>query len=188
MQMLRLLVLALGLSCCGRYAAPLPPESLTPVAVAALSIQAEEKALKLSWEAPQVDLRGDPLTSLDGYRVYRANINEQVDLVLEPEFALLGSIADVHIRELQKKKAELIASGKPSRRAKVDSALTKFSYSDADLILGQRYLYKIVPVNQGGVEGSRFALTQVLWQGTQSKIQVLAQSELRDSLSIEEDQ
>jgi hypothetical protein len=189
MQMLRVLVLALGLGGCGRYAAPIPPESLAPVAVSALSVLAEEKALQIKWESPQTNLRGEELGSLDGYRVYRAKLNSDQDFVIEqPEFALIGSITDTHLVELEKKKDLLIASGKPSRRASVDPSLTRFNFTDADLIFGQRYLYKVVPLNQGGIEGSRFALTQVLWQGTQSKIQTLAQSELRDSLSIEEEQ
>ena len=57
----------------------------------------------------------------------------------------------VQIREQLTERAE--RENKSTRNIKVDSQYKAFEYSDITVKPGATYLYKIVPVNQGNVEG-----------------------------------
>jgi multidrug efflux pump subunit AcrA (membrane-fusion protein) len=176
------LLVSLLVSACGRYASPVPPEAMAPGAVVDLQVKAQNDGLELSWKSPRNDVRGQELKSLDGYRVYKALVAEGQEAKADQlQFSLLRTLSDTSVSTLENKKKELRAAGKPSRKASIDAALMQFALKDSELQSGSRYLYKVVPVNQGGLEGERYSLVQVVWSGAQSRIFMVPQSNL-DSL------
>lgn len=169
---------------CGRIQYPFAPEDLAPEAVKELSVRASDAGVQFEWRAPESDLRGEKLRSLDGYAIERKTIVESADIVDEDvEFLTLATVADKYLVDLKAKEDFLSAKGLPKRRAQVDDSVAIHSYLDAAVESGTRYLYKITPINQGGEEGQVRAFIDVEYRGAQSEIVV--SEELSDEL-IEE--
>jgi len=171
-------LVALNLGGCGKYGPPVPPEALSPAAVSELAASADATSVSLSWKAPKSDLRSKELRSLDGYSVVRATIEGNEP----PRFAPLEFIEDKHILERDRLREEARASGKTARRVDVPAALTAFTFVDKTVVAGGRYLYRIIPVNQGGVLGAARESIQVTFNGVTSEITRLASADLESEL------
>lgn len=167
------LIWALGLcfGACGKYAAPRPPEDFSPREVDALQAAADLQGVQLSWRAPERDMRGRPLKSIEGYWIYRKEIAQLSDImdVSKPD-VLLAVIPDTHLLELDKMRAEAEKAGRLTRRVKVEEEKKRFAYTDLNVQSGKTYLYRIVPFNQGGVAGHYNQLVKVLFRGDSSEI------------------
>ena len=174
-------VLTLSLTACGKYGPPLPPEALSPRAVAELEAIAASDGVKFTWRGVDNDRRGKELKDLGGYKIYRREINiahevsDKTDK--ESEYQLLATIEDKHIAELRRIREEALAAGKPARRLKVNDALKAFQYVDASAQNGTIYLYRLVPFNQGQVEGQVNKIVKVLFKGEASEIHLINSSQ-----------
>lgn len=166
-----LLVFTLLIGACGRYGKPLYPELLAPDNVRNLTVVGVNEGVKFDWRAPLNDQRGKDLKSIEGYRIYRKPIVKPSDAV-DPEvpFEVVTLVSDTHLEELDKARQALRKQGRVGRRAKIDPKLYDFEYVDAGLQAGKTYLYKVIPINQGGVESSAFQLVKVLWRGATSEV------------------
>jgi hypothetical protein len=157
---------------CGRYGPPLAPEALAPQAVSDLQTTALVDGVHFAWTASNHDVRGKDLKTMDGYRIYRKEIVKKSDIVdPDVEYTLLATIEDKHVEDLKKKQEDAKKEGKISRRVKADPKLTKFEYLDSTLEKEHTYLYKFLPINQGGVEGGMpKKLVKVLYRADQSEV------------------
>ena len=159
---------------CGKYGPPLPPEAFSPQPVKYLQAVSTLQGIQFSWLAPDDDLRGKELKSINGYRVYRKELKQDSDILdKEIEFEEIASVADDHINIRDQLREAAKQAGKPARRIKAPAESKQFSFIDSQLIPGSRYLYKIVPVNQGTVEGSVDQYIEILFRGESSIIKSL---------------
>lgn len=169
MKKLFLASLTLGLSLlagCGKYGPPLPPEAVSPTTVAELAASAARDSVSLSWRSPSDDRRGKTLSDIEGYRVYRKTIIKRGDIYDDSvQYALLSEIKDDHLKNLKIRKDEAEARGEPTRRIKSDPKETEFSFTDSSVKAGESYIYKIAPVNHGGVEGRSAKLIRADFSG-----------------------
>lgn len=157
---------------CGRYAPPLAPEALAPQAVEDLQTTAANDGIRFAWTSSRHDVRGKDLKSIDGYRIYRKEIVNKSDVVdPDVEYQLLTTVEDKHVEDLKVKREQAKKEGKISRRVSPDPALTKFDFLDSTLQTEHTYIYKFIPINQGGVEGGLpKKLIKVLFRGDQSEV------------------
>lgn len=172
-------LLALSLVACGRYIAPIAPELMAPRAVDKLVITPSQQGVAFSWVAPDEDRRGKELTSFNGYRIRRKELTERGDETDERiPFIAVGFVPDTHIEVREKLRAEARAQGKIGRRIQAPAELTQFTFLDKTAASGKTYLYKIVPENQGVVEGVVDELVKVSFKGSQSDVSVITSREL----------
>lgn len=164
---------------CGKYAPPRPPEVFSPNPVTVLEVSADISAVNFKWGSPDSDQTGSELRSMDGYTIYRKTIKEKSD-VIDPEvpYESIAEIKDIHVEELKKLREKALEENKPARKVKIDDALKKFSYSDKTVQAGQQYAYRIVPVNQGDVEGRVDKIIKVLFRGDSSEIVMIDEAQL----------
>ncbi len=159
---------------CGRYGYPKPPELFSPRAVQDLRAAAGLEGVRIEWAAPSKDRQGEELASMDGYSVYRKLIERPSDMADdEIEYELLAEIPDTHIEVLKELRKKAREEGRVSRSVKVDPQLMQFSYVDASPVPGRTYIYKIVPVNQGGEEGQVQRLVKVIYRGDASVVSIV---------------
>ena len=170
---------------CGKYGPPLPPEKLAPKAVAQLHVAGSLQGVSFSWSAPERDQRGKPLKEIEGYRVYRKLIERDSDIE-DPriEFEQVAMIDDVHLQKLDELRKAARAEGRIGRRVQIDAAEKAFQFTDIAVQPGRTYLYQIVPVNQGGVEGEADQWIKVVFRGSTSDIAFIPYSVLSDDLSF----
>lgn len=174
-------VVAVLVSACGRYGQPLPPESFSPAPVQSLEVVPAADGITLKWEAPNDDRRGKELKSLDGYRVYRTELSTEKTKKKapgedEPEATddePYGEVADGHIAVRDQLRRDARAQGKIGRRVDVPAESKKFEFKDTALIEGKSYAYRIVPVNQGGVEGALKKAIRVRYLGAESEVSIV---------------
>ncbi|MCB0338193.1 MAG: hypothetical protein KDD53_01250 [Bdellovibrionales bacterium] len=168
------------MSACGRYDVPLYPESLAPEAVKKLQVVGELQGVRFSWEASDVDRRGKPLKTLSGYKVMRKEVNKESDIAdKEIEYELVELVEDGHIEELKKAQELAKQEGRLSRKVDVDPTLKEFEFLDLTVSPGVRYVYKLVPVNQGGdAKGEVDTLVDVRFRGEASEIKLITQETL----------
>ena len=122
------------------------------------------------------------LRSIDGYRIERKTVEKPSDVVdSEVEFELIAEIPDSHLVELAKLKEQARSEGKITRKVSVDPKLSSFSFLDKTVTPGQRYVYQVVPTNNGGVKGARGKLLQVLFRGETSEIRTFDTDVIGDS-------
>ena len=177
----RLLVLTLlvVLTGCGRYRVPFTPDELAPKAIRDLKVTGEQDGILFTWYAPEIDRRGKELKSLEGYRIQRKELLRRGDETnTEVKFEDVGFVPDNHIelRDELRKKAR--AEGKIGRTVQAPAESTVFAFKDISPKEGRKYLYQIVPENQGGVEGVVQQLPKVLFRGTQSEITSISSTEI----------
>lgn len=159
---------------CGKYAPPLPPESFAPARVQQLQVVGAVDGVSFAWSAPSSDSRGKDLKSIEGYELQRKPLTREADLLDSTiEFEVVSSVKDTHLEELNTRRDEARAKGLPTRRLSPDPALTQFSLVDRSVSPGARYAYRLVPINQGGVEGDPGPLIIVTFQGERSEIKAL---------------
>lgn len=167
-------LLALLTAACGRYGEPRPPEYFSPRGVQDLKARADLEGVHFEWRAPDQDRRGRELESMNGYYVYRKSITKPSDIV-DPsiEYDELAEIPDTHVAARDELRKQARAEGKISRRVKVDPEMLEFSYTDTSAASGQTYLYRIVPFNQGDVEGLVPKVVKVLYRGDASVVSLV---------------
>jgi hypothetical protein len=165
------LLLLLALNACGKYSKPLPPESFAPAAVKDLTVLPTVQGVAFNWVAPTTNSRSDELKDLEGYRIYRRELGQNARLK-DPfaEFELIAEIVDTHLKELNELKAKAQAQGQISRRVTLPEERSRFQYLDNSVVSGKRYLYQIIPINQGGVEGIFSERIDVLFRGEISQV------------------
>lgn len=174
-----LVVLAVFLGACGRYLAPIAPELMAPRAVDKLVITPSSQGVAFAWVAPEEDRRGKELTSFSGYRIRRKELTERGDETNENiPFVAVGFVPDTHVEVREKLRAEARAQGKIGRRIQAPAESTQFAFFDKTPASGKTYLYKIVPENQGIVEGVVDELVKVTFKGSQSDVSVITKREL----------
>lgn len=159
------------LSGCGRFAPPIPPEKVAPQAVGDLTATATEKGVLLKWTTPESDRRDKPLRFIDGFSVFRKDIRINKDVTNdEIPFELLSEIQDKAIEDRERRREEAKNIGAISRRVKLDPTLSAHEYLDETLEMNKTYLYKVVPTNQGGVEGEVRQFVSITFRGLASDI------------------
>jgi hypothetical protein len=159
--------LAAGLLGCGRYGAPLAPEQFSPGTVRNLVANIEPSgapmsndkvSLKLVWDAPLVDARGVELSELYGFRVLKLAIKE-ADLISgkaelnQADFLQVAEIKSGYTEERDALRKAARQKGEIGRGLNVDDAKLHHEFVDKQIGQGWLYLYKVMPLNQGGVEG-----------------------------------
>jgi hypothetical protein len=176
---------------CGKYGRPLPPEVFGPAEVTDLAARNEGAGLLLSWRAPSKDVRSRELKSIDGYRVVRATLSVGGTGSAEPgqeqakgavSFEESAFIEDTHLAVLGKLRDAARAEGRNPRHVKGDPALTRFTFLDTTVKPGETYLYKVVPINQGGIEGLVREGVRVAFQRGESAVSAVPLSDLEGTL------
>ncbi len=176
---LALFVLAVSFGGCGRYISPIAPELMAPEAVDELVITPSAQGVQFSWAAPEADRRGKELTSSNGYRIRRKELLERGDETDDRiPFEAVGFVPDTHVEAREKLRDEARAQGKIGRRVQAPEELTEFSFVDTTPQLNKTYLYKVVPENQGTVEGAVDEFIKVTFKGAQSDVTVITTKEL----------
>lgn len=156
---------------CGRFAPPFPPEKVAPQAVNELTAVGTEKGILFKWTTPESDRRDKPLRFIDGFSVHRKDILTNKDVTNDDiPFTLLAEIPDKAIEDRERRKEEAKNIGAISRRVKLDPLLSAHEYEDVTVETGKSYIYKIVPTNQGGVEGEVRQFVSVTFRGLTSDI------------------
>ena len=163
--------LVLATVVCGRYKTPIPPEMLAPRAVDGLQIKGTAIGVSLAWTAPDEDRRGKELKSIQGYSIERKPLVQRGDET-DPKvkFEKLGFVTDKHVQVREKLRAEARAAGKVGRTIESPEEHTKFSFMDSTAKLSSTYLYKVVPHNQGGIEGVVGQVARVTFKGEASDV------------------
>jgi hypothetical protein len=170
-----LLTLSL-LSACGRYGSPLSPELLAPRAVQKLEVLPDISGVRLTWQAPETDLRGRELRRLDSYRVYRAVVSDSTQALTDGalDYELLSSLEDRHLFDRERLRDEADAAGRSARKVESDKTAGLFSFLDSNVSNNSVYVYKVVPVNQGNVLGAFDRLIRVHFKSSGSEVRLLA--------------
>ena len=156
---------ALGTGC-GKYAAPEPPERLSPAAVEVGEVIATGSGVTIQWLAPTEDQRGKRLNALLGYIVYRKELATAADTLdpLKP-FDEIKRVDDSSLARLKKKTEEAVQSGKPARQISLASQERRVSVTDETATPGRTYLYKIAPFSSDGIDGGVESLIRVVFTG-----------------------
>ena len=151
---------------CGKYAAPEPPERLSPAAVEVGEVIATGSGVTIQWLAPTEDQRGKRLKDLLGYIVYRKELETAADTLdpLKP-FEEIKRVDDSSLARLKKKTEAAVQSGKPARRVSLASEERRVSITDETVTPGRTYLYKIAPFSSEGVDGGVESLIRVVFTG-----------------------
>ncbi|WKZ56776.1 MAG: hypothetical protein QY326_08580 [Bdellovibrionota bacterium] len=172
---------------CGKYGPPLAPEVFSPQAVGELQSSLEGKTLVLRWRAPSDDLRSRALRSLDSYRIYRKSVERDSQVLDEEvEFEVVAEVPDRSFAELESRQKEARELGLPGHRVRLTEEFIIHEFRDDTLEEGTRYYYRVVPVNQGDVEGAAPQLVRVIVEGARSETSVIAYSELGPNVEVED--
>lgn len=169
MRVLLMLLLAGFTLSCGLYKPPLAPELLAPRAVLDLTFDIEGEGVRFHWLAPDRDVQGEDLKTIEGYDLLRKGPADDYDGLSKKEFRTLKFIKDRHLVLQKKLRNEAIEKGVLTRNAKVPEKEKQFTYHDQSLEEGKFYSYQIVPVNQGGVGGEPSDLMQMRYLGKDSR-------------------
>lgn len=162
---------------CGRIGDPLPPEAFAPQAIEDVLVKADTTGVYFEFVGVKDDVRGQELKTMDGFQLERKVIERDSDIVDESvEYEEITFAEDLHVKEVEKLRAEARLAGKPSRTIKVDSDKLKFSLADNTVQAGRQYVYRIVPLNQDGVEGGVKKFVRVRFNGLNSEIQIMDSS------------
>lgn len=159
---------------CGRYSAAVAPEYAAPKKITNLQAGATEDGLVLAWMAPEKDRRGKRLKDREGYRVYRREGQDPLKPREKKDDWIL--ISEIEDNSLKNALAQL-KPGQSSRNVKIPEEQLKFSITDKDIQSGKAYLYKVVPINQGGVKGAESDFIRIVFSGSQSDIVTIENTE-----------
>jgi hypothetical protein len=130
-----LLGLALLAGGCGKKMNPYAPDRVLPAPVRNFQLSQEGNALVASWLLPRENLLGQPLTQVQGCRVYRATTKGVVpEALASADFVLY---ADIDLAYPQ--------------RGEVQGEAMLFR--DRELAPGQRYYYRVAAYDQDGYPG-----------------------------------
>lgn len=159
---------------CGHYVAPVPPEMLAPAPVNNFTVAPMNDGILFAFTSSKEDARGKPLQSLEGYNLYRREFVEgETDVTKPVGYTKIASIKDEHLVELAKLQEQAAAEGKNPKRVKAPAKLTSFTFKDTGLKVGKAYAYRLVGVNQKGVEAEVDRLVKIDFKGDESQIVVV---------------
>lgn len=161
----------LSVSGCGRMMDPISPDMVAPKEVDSLEVTAQEEGIMFSWTTPDKDRRGKELKFIDGYSVERKELIERGDETNpDIEFFQLAFIPDTSITVREELREKARAEGKIGRKIQAPGELKQFSFLDPTPQKGRKYIYQIVPQNQGGVDGLVKRSVKVIFNGKESDI------------------
>ncbi len=128
-----LVILALGLTgACGRKETPISPDLILPGPVKNFRLSQEGESLATTWVFPPVNKLGQPLTQLEGFRLYRCAAPGVVPAAgCAPEFVLLADI-DLAYPQAGKVQGDRV------------------TYQDRNLTPGKTYSYRVAAYGRGG--------------------------------------
>lgn len=176
-------ILLCVLAGCGRMLPPFAPEDLAPKPVQNLEVSALADGVQFAWLAPERDIRGEELRSLDFYEIERKLIEDPSDVVDETvPYEEVGLVQDRYFTELRRQQDQQVAQGLPKRKASVDASFKKHQFIDRSLVSGSRYLYRITGVNQGDEAGAVDTYIDVDFAGANSTITLA--SDLEDAEAV----
>ncbi len=132
-----LVMLAIAMAGCGKKMRPIPKDATVPRAVKALKLEKVGNVIRLTWEEPSKDLKGRKLKDLAGYKVLRKIIkpgsNDCIDCPSGfVEVAVLDRDHPVNF--------------------KIEDDMVE--WKDKDLSKKGIYVYRVVPFNKDGYDGS----------------------------------
>ncbi len=140
-----ILAMILLAAACGKKLPPLAPDQVLPAPVREFKLSQEGDALVLSWLLPRVNLLGQPLTQVQGCRVYRAEIKGvSPEAPCPTNFVLY---ADIDLAYPQK--------GEVRGEALV--------FQDRELTPDRRYCYRVAAYDQGGYLGGWSPTLSHVW-------------------------
>jgi len=135
--LLGVVILAVMMVGCGRKGRPVPKDAMVPRAVVNLQAKKLDGAITLSWGEPKKDLRGKKLKDLAGYKVLKKVVkpgsNDCIDC--PAGFAV----------------AVVLDKDHPVNFKEEDDRIV---WSDKDLQKSGTYVYRIVPFNANGYDGT----------------------------------
>lgn len=162
------------LSSCGRYVDPVSPEIVAPEGVRALAVDADLTRVTFNFRSAQRDTRGKQLKSLDGYRIYKKEITEESPSIFKKdEYDLLTMINDDHLPELFALQDQARAEGRSPRRVRAPDAQTTFTFTDKNITPDRIFAYRIVGVNQNGVESNMERIVKVDLLDSEVEVQII---------------
>ncbi len=141
---LPLVVLACSLCGCGKKMAPIPPDSLVPGEVRQFTVRQEGPALQLTWLLPRVNIDNQPLTDIQGFRLFRHEASLAASGGCPPDLDLLAVI-DLSYPQMGEVSGEMVR------------------YRDEKLEPGKRYFYQVVGFGRGGQPGLPSAILSHAW-------------------------
>lgn len=141
---LSVLLFLVPLSGCGRKSQPIPLYSLTPAAIEDLSYSTSERGLILTWSSPDQTTSGEPLTTLEGFEILRAEVRGDACDGCPLPFETVAMIPAV-----------------PRSKAN-PSGITTFRQDF--LQAGYRYYYKVRANNGGPASGRDSNTISFLWE------------------------
>ncbi len=134
MRLCCLLLVVGGLHGCGKKLPPIPPDSLTPGKVRNFQVAQEGNSIVLSWLLPTVNIDGQPLTEIAGFRIFRGeeSLGSRGSCPPEPE-----RLADIELTYpvVGEVRGEAVF------------------YRDLELTPGQRYYYQVAGFDRSGQVG-----------------------------------
>ncbi len=130
-----LLCLALLAGACGKKMTPFAPDRVLPAPVREFRLGQEGNALVVSWLLPRENLLGQPLTQVQGCRVYRAATQGvSPEALASRDFVLYADIDLAY----------------PQRGEVRGEAML---FKDRELAPGHRYYYRVAAYDQDGYLG-----------------------------------
>jgi hypothetical protein len=144
--LLLLLLVALALlGGCGKKMPPLAPDTVLPGPVREFRLVQEGEGLLLSWLLPRENLLGQPLTQVQGCRVFRAQV-KGVETAPPPpsEYGLVADIDLAYPRVGQVQGERVV-------------------YRDVHLMADRRYWYRVAAYDQGGYLGAWSRVLSHAW-------------------------
>ncbi len=131
-----LIVFIIFAAACGKKMTPFAPDRVVPAAVRDFQVNQEGNALVLTWLLPRENLLGQPLTQVQGCRVYRAALKGvSPEALASSDFSLYADIDLAY----------------PQRGQVQGEALL---FRDRELTPGQRYYYRVAAYDQDGYPGA----------------------------------
>jgi uncharacterized protein len=121
---------------CGKKLPPLSRDAVVPGEVREFRLTQEGDSLVLSWLLPRVNAQGQPLTQIQGFRLYRAELKTVEPAPTYPDaFVLLADI-DLAYPKAGELRGEAVL------------------YRDRDLVSGRRYYYRVAAYDQDRYPGT----------------------------------
>jgi hypothetical protein len=127
-----LLILAVLSGACGKKLPPLSPDRVLPAPVREFKVSQEGDSLVLSWLLPRVNLLGQPLTQVQGCRVYRCEVNGVAAEGQCPTNLVLYADIDLAYPQKGEVKGEALV------------------FQDRELVPDHRYYYRVAAYDQSG--------------------------------------
>lgn len=152
---------------CGKKANPKPPEESAPAQVRNLNVIVEEAAIVLTWDAPESDSLGDPLSDLGKLLVNRAEVEKG-------ERGAVETIAEIDppLAVLDRLKADSREGGiRGGSEPAAGATEPQFSFRDEKVVAGGKYDYVIVPTDSAGVLGLPSKTIRVTFIGKTSIVE-----------------